>query len=63
MRLGLEVKSMLTMNLKTQLAATPIVYGQVAKQIRNEARMPTSDLAKRNGKRLTQYFDKRMIRI
>ncbi|WP_339198531.1 hypothetical protein MKY95_10065 [Paenibacillus sp. FSL P4-0176] len=50
------------MNLKTQLAATPIVYGDVAKQIRTEASKPTSDLAKRNGNRLIQYFDKRMIR-
>lgn len=48
------------MNLKTQLAATPIVYGDVAKQIRIEASKRTSDIAKRNGELLVQHFE-RMI--
>ncbi|NFH40668.1 hypothetical protein [Clostridium sporogenes] len=53
-KLYLEEKLKMT----TQIAATPILYGEEAKKVIMEAKTTPSEKAKENGKKLMNYFEK-----
>lgn len=44
--------------MPTQIAVTPTVYGNEAKEILAESKTKQSERAKENGKKLVDFFDK-----
>jgi len=48
------------LKMATQIAATPIIYGEEAKKIMREAKTTQSEKSKMNAKKLTDFFSKYM---
>lgn len=46
--------------MPTQIAPTPIIYGEEAREIMREAKTPPSEKSIENAKKFREYFDEFM---